>query len=84
MPNDRTDGSDELVSIPAVAEHAAVSRQAVYRWIAQGRLPAIRTDDGPRVDRAVLDRLLAERRAAAAVGIRPATVRRWVSDARPR
>jgi excisionase family DNA binding protein len=84
MPNDATNRLDELVNIPAAAKRAGVSRQAAYAWVAQGRLRAIPTGRGYRVAAADLDRFLAERRAAKAVGIRPATVRRWIDGARPR
>ena len=38
--------SPELLRIPEVAERLNVSRASVYRWIEEGRLPAVRL--GPR------------------------------------
>jgi hypothetical protein len=81
MPDDRVDFGADWVSVPQVTALVGVSRQAVHQWLARGRLAAIPTDDGPRIARAELDRFLAARRAAADVGIKVETLRKWTDRA---
>ena len=81
MAHDRIDFGRAWVSVPEAAALAGVTRQAVHWWIAQGRLTAVPTDDGYRIDRAELSRFLAERRAARAIGVKLDTLRQWADEA---
>jgi excisionase family DNA binding protein len=65
--------SPELLRIPETAERLNVSRASVYRWITEGRLPAVRLGDrgGPlRVRAEELDEWLEERRTSTDVSER--------------
>ena len=79
MPDDRIDHGRERLTVPEAAALAGVSRQAVHAWFAQGHLTPINTGRGYRIDREEFRRFLAERRAAAAVGVKVATLRQWVA-----
>lgn len=67
------------MSLRDVARAAGVSRQAVSRWVATGRLQAISTAAGYRVAADDVERLLALRRTAAQIGVHPRTVQRWMA-----
>ena len=63
--------SPELLRIPEAAEKLNVSRASVYRWIEEGRLPAIQLGGrgAPlRIPEAELDGWLMERRTNQAAG----------------
>ncbi len=56
--------SDELLSVPEVAERLKISPQTIYRWIDEGTLAAIRIGRQYRVKESTLERLMED----AAVG----------------
>jgi excisionase family DNA binding protein len=63
--------SPELLRIPEAAERLNVSRASVYRWIEEGRLPAVRLGGrgAPlRIPEAELGEWLEERRTSTDVG----------------
>jgi len=72
-----TESLARLLTIEEAARVAGVSRQAVYRWIERRLLHAQLTDDGYRVSDRALARFLAERQAAANLGVRVDILRRW-------
>jgi DNA-binding transcriptional MerR regulator len=69
------------VNVSEAAARAGVSRQAVHKWIAHGRLHPHASDDGYLLDVEELARFLAVREASSEVGIRVDTLRHWLDDA---
>jgi excisionase family DNA binding protein len=69
------------LSVSEAARIAGVHRYTVYNWIERGRLQALPGDDGYRIKTTDLNRYLATRRAAAAVGIRMGTLLMWADRA---
>jgi excisionase family DNA binding protein len=55
---------DELLTVAQVAHELRVHRRTVYRWIAEGKLPAVRIDRLWRISRRNLTAFL-ERRGSA-------------------
>lgn len=50
---------DEFYTVEEVAARFKVTRQAVYNWIADGRLEAIRLGKARRIPRQALEKFLA-------------------------
>lgn len=55
--------SDQLLTVPQVAEEFQVTAQTIRNWIAHGTLPAVRIGRAFRVRRADVDALLERARA---------------------
>ncbi len=53
-------GTFKLWTVVETAELLRVSKQTVYRLIYAGRLPAVRVGGSLRIDRAALERFVAE------------------------
>ncbi|HEY7030277.1 MAG TPA: helix-turn-helix domain-containing protein [Thermomicrobiales bacterium] len=78
MPDERMVDGRAWLTVGEAARVAGVHRYTVYGWITRGRLKMLPTDDGThRIAAADLERLLAARRAAAAVGVRVDTLLHW-------
>jgi excisionase family DNA binding protein len=50
--------TDEYFTVEEVAARLKVSRQAVYNWITEGRLRAVKAGRAVRISRAALDEFL--------------------------
>ena len=77
--------SPELLRVPEAAEKLNVSRASVYRWIEEGRLPAVQLGGrgAPlRIPEAELGQWLEERRTSSDVGESSGTSRSQTPAAR--
>ena len=82
MGDEQAAGPRTWLTVEEAAREAGVSTNTVYAWLGQGRLRPLPSDDRMhRIARDDLKRLLAERRAAAATGVRIATLRQWAEGA---
>lgn len=51
--------SETFYTVPEVAKHLKVSAPAVYKWIDQGKLEAVKMGRSVRVTQTALDRFIA-------------------------
>ncbi|MGA2928518.1 MAG: helix-turn-helix domain-containing protein [Solirubrobacteraceae bacterium] len=58
MRETNNESEDEFLSIPEVARRLKLSRATIYRWIDEGRLPALKLGKNIRLRAHDVDRLL--------------------------
>ncbi|MEA2597605.1 MAG: Helix-turn-helix domain [Thermomicrobiales bacterium] len=84
MHDDEATPARAWLTVEEAARIAGVHRYSVYKWIRWGWLAPLPADDGRfRIAADDLARLLATRRAAADLGVRPRTLRNWAADDSP-
>jgi hypothetical protein len=81
MPVNQIERDHGHLTVAEAAARAGVTRQAIHKWIAYGRLQPRLSDHGYLLDGGELARFLAVREASSEVGVKVDTLQHWMDAA---